>query len=98
MMDALNKSWPDRDLQEDALFRLAKDINEATSREYEELAPMEKRALETISYGVGNDGAAVILGVGVETLKTQLHVARLKLGAKTTTHAVAIALRQGLIQ
>lgn len=32
-----------------------------------------------------------------ETIKTQLNFCRLKLGAKTTTHAVAEAIRRDLI-
>lgn len=41
---------------------------------------------------------ALLLAKGDTTVKNQLMRARLKLGAKNTTHAVAIALRKGLIQ
>lgn len=41
---------------------------------------------------------AVLLTKGEATVKSQLLRARLKLGATNTTHAVAIALRKGLIK
>lgn len=40
---------------------------------------------------------ALLLVKGETTVKNQLLRARLKLGAKNTPHAVAIALRKGLI-
>ena len=62
------------------------------------LSPHETRALEAASRGLEAQMIADTYCVGVETVKTQLKAARLKLRAKNTTHAVAEALRRGLIQ
>lgn len=59
-----------------------------------------QRQLEALSYhshGLVESECADAMGVSCETVKTHLEVARRSLGAKTTTHAVAIALRLGLI-
>lgn len=55
-------------------------------------------ALEAISHGVGEDGAAVLVGVPLETLLDELATARRLLGAKDTPHAIAEALRRRLIR
>jgi len=62
------------------------------------LSKKETRAIEAASRGLEAQMIADTYCVGVETVKTQLKAARLKLRAKNTTHAVAEALRRGLIQ
>jgi len=62
-----------------------------------ELAPTERRVLQLVADGAGEDRAAEILGRSPETIKTQTKRIRLKLGARTITQAVAIAMRKGLI-
>jgi DNA-binding CsgD family transcriptional regulator len=57
----------------------------------------ETRALAYAAAGYTTPQAARLLGLGDETLKTQLKAAREKLGARNTTHAVAIAIRGGAI-
>lgn len=61
------------------------------------ITPAERRALVCLSHGMSYKMVADTLGVELETVKTQLRVARYKLRAKNTTHAVAQALRLGLI-
>lgn len=61
------------------------------------LSKREKEVLVALSHGLGRQGSADALGVDLETIKTHTTRARRKLRAKDTTHAVAIALRTGLI-
>ena len=94
--------WPDPDRRDAALLRCLEDVYRA-----EGLRPAppratgvtaaELRALEAFSHGLGRTGTADALGVTLETVKTLTVRARRKLRAKDTTHAVAIALRRGLI-
>jgi len=62
-----------------------------------ELSGGEERALRLAAMGLTAPEAARLAGVGRETLKAQLKAARRKLGASTTTEAVAIAIREGFI-
>jgi LuxR family transcriptional regulator, quorum-sensing system regulator SdiA len=61
------------------------------------LSPAEERALRLAAYGLTRPEAAQRVGVSKETIKAQLDSARAKLGARTTTQAVAMAIRTGLI-
>ncbi len=63
-----------------------------------ELSPSELRVLEAHSRGMTSEMTAEILGVAVETVKTELKSARYRLRAKNTAHACCEALRQGLIR
>lgn len=65
-------------------------------REY--LTPRETQVIEALSHGLDSEGAADLLGIGLETVKTLTRRARRALRAKNTTHACCEALRQGLIQ
>lgn len=89
--------WPDADRRDDALLRLLARVDNTLPRR-DSLAPMETRVLEALSHGLGYKGAAEVLGVGIETVKSDVVRARRALQAKDATHAVAIALRSGLIQ
>ena len=68
------------------------------TRKEHPLSPHEKRALEGASRGLEAQMIADVYCVELCTVKSQLKAARLKLRAKNTTHAVAEALRRGLIQ
>ncbi len=61
--------------------------------------PTEKelRLLEALSHGLDYHHAAVVCGCSVESAKTRSKAVRYKLRAKNSLHAVALALRQGLI-
>jgi DNA-binding CsgD family transcriptional regulator len=61
------------------------------------LSPGETRVLAYAAAGYSVPQSARLLERSPETLKEQLKNAREKLGARNTTHAVAIAIRRGLI-
>jgi DNA-binding CsgD family transcriptional regulator len=61
------------------------------------LTPPERQALSLAARGYSAKESAQALGKSPETIKAQLGIARLKLGAKNSTHAVVIALNDGLI-
>ena len=62
------------------------------------LTETEKMILRLYSHGLTRRMVADERGVGYETIKSQTEYLRHKLAAKTTTHAVAIAIRAGMIQ
>jgi DNA-binding CsgD family transcriptional regulator len=61
------------------------------------LTPAQVRVLELMADGHSRASAARKFGRQEETVKYQLRLIRYKLHARNTTHAVAIALREGLI-
>jgi DNA-binding CsgD family transcriptional regulator len=64
----------------------------------EGLSRREIQVLELLSHGTTLAQAADSLGIGFETARSHKKAARFKLRAKNTTHAVATALRKGLIR
>lgn len=60
-----------------------------------DLSDAELAALRCAASGLSVVETAHTLYKGSETIKTQLTRARLKLGARNTTHAVALALADG---
>jgi LuxR family transcriptional regulator len=62
-----------------------------------ELTKAEVKALRCVARGLTLQEAADELHKGRETIKSQIRMARGRLGAKNTTHAVAIALSLDLI-
>lgn len=63
--------------------------------------PLTKRqvqVLQALADGEGTDDAAVLIGIGWETLRTHLKHAKKALGAHTQAHAIALAMRKGLIR
>lgn len=80
--------WPDRLLASIA----------AEPRSLGEPSPEELRVLEALAAGCTVRQAADMLGRRYETVQNQLHDARFILGAKNSTHAVALALRRRLIR
>ena len=62
-----------------------------------ELTPGQTKYLLAAACGLRERETAFIYGVSVETVRTMLAQSRRILGAKNTTHAVAIAIRRGLI-
>ena len=85
MRDDEESDWPDKLLQ-------------AMEEAPEILTPAELRVLECASRGLQGAMIADVLGVGLETVRTQLQTARAKLGAKNTCHACCEALRLGLLE
>jgi LuxR family transcriptional regulator, quorum-sensing system regulator SdiA len=62
------------------------------------LTDKQVEALVLVRQGERLDRAAHILDITVSAMKVRLHAARINLEAKTTTHAVARAITQGIIQ
>ena len=62
-----------------------------------ELSGQDVRALRLAAEGMTYGEAAKKAGIGVETIRKQMKIARRKLGARNTAHAVAIAIRKGVI-
>lgn len=61
------------------------------------LTPYQVRLLDKLASGNTYLTVAEDTGLGKETVKTQAKIIREKLGARNTTHAVAIAMREGII-
>jgi DNA-binding NarL/FixJ family response regulator len=61
------------------------------------LSPRECEVLELLAEGATNRDAAKHLFLSEETVKSHVRSAMLKLHARTRTHAVVLALREGLI-
>lgn len=61
------------------------------------LTPKETMVLELYSTGMHYTDVADELGCSRETIKAHLRAARRKLGARTTTQAVAMSIREGVI-
>lgn len=62
-----------------------------------ELRPDELLALSALSHGLTVGETSTVLGVPIKTLKPRIRHARQLLRAKNSTHAVAVAIRRGLI-
>jgi len=62
-----------------------------------ELGEIEREVLELFAEGMTVEEVAKERGRSPETVKTQLFKARAKLGAKNVTHAVALAIRKGVL-
>lgn len=61
------------------------------------LSNRELQILEMVSYGHTNPEIATSLGISIETVKGHVKRFLWKLGASSRSHAVAIAIRRGLI-
>lgn len=73
-------------------------ITEAEAMRHPELTPRELEALQLAADGETCGSTAQRLGLAEGTVKHFRHSALLKLGADHTAHAVAQALRRGLIK
>lgn len=93
-MSALEKEWPDEDRRHEALVNALVDVYSCEP----ELSASEARVLEALSHGVGQQGAADILGLSASTVNSHMKSISRKLAAKNTTHACCQALRLGLIR
>jgi DNA-binding NarL/FixJ family response regulator len=90
----LEQLWPDPDRRDEALERLAGRIGRQPD---EALTPEQARTLELLSHGVGVKGTAELTHYSISTIASHVRAARRILQAKDTTHAVANALRAGII-
>ena len=62
------------------------------------LTAHELRVLQLMSDGYTAQQIADILQVGLETSKSATKAVRRKLGARNTPHAIAMAMREGIIE
>jgi DNA-binding CsgD family transcriptional regulator len=63
-----------------------------------ELTERELECLDGIANGLQGDGLGFALGIHAKTVEKHLASLRKKLKAKTTAHAVAIAVEKGLVK
>jgi DNA-binding NarL/FixJ family response regulator len=63
----------------------------------DELTPRETQVLRRVAMGEANRDVAVALGIAEETVKAHMKSILAKLVANDRTHAVAIALRRGIL-
>jgi two-component system NarL family response regulator len=61
------------------------------------LTPYQVRLLDKLASGGTYTTVAEDTAISKETVKTNVKIIREKLGARNTTHAVAIAMREGII-
>lgn len=61
------------------------------------VTPREVQVLLALSYGMDFEATAELLGISPHTVQTHYTKAKRKLRAKTRAHAVALAIRQGLL-
>lgn len=61
------------------------------------ITPAQRRVLFLLAQGLRREEAAEVLGVSRWTVKEHLEDARDRMGARTITHAVAIAVATGLL-
>ncbi len=110
-MSELEREWPDDDRREAALHRLREATEGRRHRNGQhhrrlnggrsialEPTPHELRVVQCLSYGLGNQGAADVLGLSYEAVKSSARLARQRVAAKNTSHLVAICLRHGWIE
>ena len=64
----------------------------------DELTPRETQVLTHVATGAANRDVAANLGIAEETVKAHMKSILAKLQANDRTHAVAIALRRGIIE
>lgn len=95
----LKLGWRPPPLRNDQAQRILDDLEHAGYwGETIDLSPSETRALERAAYGDTTEQIAQEMALSFETVKTYQARARLKLGARNTTNAVAIAITQDLIR
>jgi DNA-binding CsgD family transcriptional regulator len=63
----------------------------------ETLRVTEVEILQLLADGSSLEKAAETIGLAEQTVKGYVYIMRQKLGAETTTNAIAIALRRGII-
>lgn len=85
------------DFDSDWPTRLAVAIIRKPEPHERHVTEAEAAVLRCLAVGMGLDGTADLLVKSRHTVKSQLAAAKEKLRAKDTPHAVALAIRQGLI-
>lgn len=95
-MNGLGLIWPDPDRRDDALVR-ALIRTHAQPDPRERVTEREAQVLTALAHGLRSAEAGELLGIKGDTVRQLTMNARHALRAKTTPHAVAEALRKGII-
>jgi DNA-binding NarL/FixJ family response regulator len=101
----VEKLMPDPDRRDEALLRVLCRVHrtdgQCTStprqRSRDDLTDGDRLVLQTLSRGLTVTQASDVLGIPYETVKSRLRKSCRVLRAKNSTHAVANAIRAGLI-
>jgi DNA-binding CsgD family transcriptional regulator len=98
MVSLIRRGWrPPRQLPPVGMKRLLDDLENIPYNATLELSPTEVQILAMFAAGHTYPSIAEKRGVALGTVHTQAKFIRRKLGAENTTHAVAIAIRKGVI-
>lgn len=97
MVKLVQAGWRPPPLTDEQAQRLLDDMEHAQRNSTLALAEKEIRTLRLLADGRTLDEAAAEAGLSRETIKTQSSSCVAKLGARNITHAVAIAIREGVI-
>jgi DNA-binding CsgD family transcriptional regulator len=98
MVSLIRRGWrPPRQMPPRGMNRLLDDLENIPYNATLELTPYEVLVLSMFAAGHTYPTIAADRGVAVVTVQTQAKHIRRKLGANNTTHAVAIAIRRGVI-
>ena len=62
------------------------------------ISPRELEVLRLVALGRSNGDIASQLGISSDTVRNHIRNARDKLGAKTKSHAIALAFQRGLFE
>jgi two-component system response regulator DesR len=93
------KSSPPETLEEaiDAAADSSKYVDPATNGNGSALTRRQREVLQLLADGIATDGVAKRLGLSAETIRTHMKASIRRLNASDRAHAVAIALRSGVI-
>lgn len=97
LADLIHAGWRPPPMTTEQADRLLDDMRDLSHGQTLGLTMREVDALERASVGEGRKDIAKAWGKSPETAKQALELAKQKLGATNITHAVALALAQGLI-
>ena len=81
----------------DLAVRPWRPLRGVTVVDEEGLTPRERELLRLLGAGMGNREIASALGVSDHTVKFHLHSIYTKLGVRTRTEAVSVAVRRGML-
>jgi LuxR family transcriptional regulator, quorum-sensing system regulator BjaR1 len=87
MRDDSESDWPDR------IITAMRDVRQPSDI----LTPREIEMLKALSHGMGSGDCGALFGIADSTARGHIYKAQRKLRAKNGTHAVALAMREGLI-
>lgn len=101
----IERGWNPPPPSTKAMHRILDDIAEVREEDSGfagaptlELSPRERQCLQFAAQGMDKHEIADDLGVGFETVKTFWRKIFDKLGARNQAHAVAIGIREGIIE